>query len=477
MAINSNASETVEEVAEHARESAATFPVLKDPENRVADRLLAERTCETLVIDGLGRLRYRGAIDNQYGRGTRRAEPTHNYLIDAISALLEGRDVSPKITQVVGCPIERTAPPRNLSPKSSLLRGRSKQEPESESATVALRREVTYDQVAPILHARCVPCHRPTQVAPFSLLTFDQARRWAVSIGEVVGEGRMPPWHADRRFGRFANDRSLTDEERLSLLSWVEHGALRGDASRAPAPPKFQDLWSIGTPDLVFEMAEPFAIPAEGVVPIQRIYVSTDLDEDVFVQAAEARPGDRAVVHHICVFVEVRSGSKVSAPAWQNLLVVYTPGDMPSIFPSGVAKRIPRGARLLFEVHYTPIGKPRADRSSVGLILTREPPRHVAMTRGIPQRNFRIPAGEADYVARSVFTLKNDIHLLSLTPHMHMRGKSFHVLRPLSRRPRGGPPLGTEIRFQLAEHLPTARAEVVAERDGHPLRGPLRQLP
>ena len=235
----------------------------------------------------------------------------------------------------------------------------------------------------------------------------------------------MPPWNADRRFGHFANDRSLTERERSLLLSWVENGAPGGDLSRAPTPPRFSNLWSIGTPDVVFEMSDPFSVPAEGIVPIHRVRVATNLEEDVYVQSAEAKPGDRAVVHHICVFVEDQANSQARTPAWQNLLVVYTPGDMPSVYPVGVGKRIPRGANLLFEVHYTPIGKPRNDRSSVGLVLTPQRPQHEAVTRGIPQRNLRIPPGEPDYVARSTCLLKNDIHLLNLTPHMHMRGKSF----------------------------------------------------
>jgi peroxiredoxin len=425
LAINSNASEPIAEVARHAREAAVPFPVLKDPENTIADQLLAERTCETLVLDGRGRLRYRGAIDDQYGRGTRRDEPVHNFLVDALSDLIEGREVSTKLSQVVGCPIERTAPPRSRNLQTRRTVATRARETTSPPPGSTASEEVTYDRVAPILHARCAPCHRPTQVAPFSLLTYDQARRWRVSIGEVVREGLMPPWHADRRFGRFANDRSLADDERALLLAWVDQGAPRGDAAKAPSPPKFGEIWSIGTPDLVFEMAEPFAVPAEGVVPIYRVHVATNLEEDVYIQAAEAKPGDRSVVHHICIFVEDRANSKTAGPAWQNLLVAYTPGDMPSIFPKGVAKRIPRGASLLFEVHYTPIGKPRTDRSSVGLVLTRVTPQHVALTRGIPQRNLRIPPGEADYVVRSSFAIKDDIRLLSLTPHMHTRGKSF----------------------------------------------------
>jgi hypothetical protein len=285
---------------------------------------------------------------------------------------------------------------------------------------------VTYaDQIAPILHARCASCHRPGQVAPFALLTYQHARRWATSIAEVVTDGRMPPWFADPRHGRFANDRSLTPRERALLLSWVERGAPPGDLSRAPRPPQLAQDWSIGTPDVVFELPEPFPVPAEGTVPIQRIRVATHLDEDLYVQAAEIRPGDRAVVHHVCVFVEDRRKGSGAVDRNQNLLVAYTPGDVPAAYPPGIAKKIPRGADLLFEVHYTTVGKPRFDRSSLGLVLSPEPPRHLAATKGIPNHKLRIPPGDPDHVVRAGWKTKREIRLLGLSPHMHLRGKSF----------------------------------------------------
>jgi peroxiredoxin len=432
LAINSNASESIAEVAQHARESGVNFPVLKDPENRVADELLAERTCESLVIDGQGQLRYRGAIDDQYGQRTRQDRPAHYYLTDAIESVLAGRRVLVQETHVVGCPIERTAPARVRRPSSArILSGRADRASQGEATSHSSRplpTHVTYaDDVAPIVHARCAPCHRPGQVAPFSLLTFEQARRWATSIAEVIDDGRMPPWDADPRYGQFANDRSLSARERSVLLSWCEQGAPSGDMSGSPKPPNGSQVWSIGMPDVVFEVAKPFSVPAEGTVPIQRVRVATHLDEDLYVHAAEARPGDRAVVHHICVFVEDHNKTSASTLARDNLLVAYFPGETPSFLPAGVAKRIPRGADLLFEVHYTPIGKPRFDRPSVGLLVWHEPPRHLAVTRGIPAHTLRIPPGDPDYTLRSFWTAKRDIHLLSLEPHMHLRGKSFVI--------------------------------------------------
>ena len=429
LAVDSNASESNEDISNYARESGATFPLLKDEENRVADQLLAERTCEVLVIDGRSRLRYRGAIDDQYGRRSRREQPEHNYLVNAIESVLAGRAVTPDLTQVVGCPIERTIPNKSVQ---SPLNGKSTYSgdtgskttgsPVSRSATVP----VTYSaDVAPILHARCANCHRPGQVAPFSLLTYDQARRWATSITEVLDDGRMPPWHADPRYGRFLNDRSLSAHERSLLLSWVEQGSPVGDLSRAPQPPKYSQVWSIGTPDIEYEMPVAFSVPSEGTVPIYRVHVPIHLTEDLYVTALEAKPGDRAVVHHICVFLEepnrIASGKSIR----DSLLVAYAPGDRPSVFPEGVGKRIPRGSDLLFEVHYTPIGKPRFDRSSVGLVLSTEMPKHLASTKGIPAHNLRIPPGDPDYVVRTFWKADRDLQLLSMTPHMHLRGKSF----------------------------------------------------
>ncbi len=430
LAVDSNASESIEDLSVYARESGIHFPILKDAENRVADQLLAERTCEALVLDSGGRLRYRGAIDDQYGRRTRRDQPERTYLADAIGTVLAGGKVFPEVTQVVGCPIERTDPAkagRLASIRAASSRtGQVADGPESSSSSRPTTAPVTYaDHVAPILHARCATCHRPGQVAPFSLLTFDQARRWSTSIAEVLEDGRMPPWHADPRYGRFANDRSLSPRERSLLLSWVEQGAPSGDLTRTPKPPRPSQVWSIGTPDIVIEMPEAFAVPAEGTVAIQRIHVPTHLTTDLYLQAVEAQPGDKAVVHHICVFVEDRDTTSKTKSIRDSLLAAYTPGDRPSVFPPGVGKKIAMGSSLLFEVHYTPIGKSRFDRSSIGLIVSSEPPRHLAITKGIPAHNLRIPPGAPDHVVRTFWKTPREIRLLSLTPHMHLRGKSF----------------------------------------------------
>jgi Copper type II ascorbate-dependent monooxygenase, C-terminal domain len=234
----------------------------------------------------------------------------------------------------------------------------------------------------------------------------------------------MPPWHADPRYGRFSNDRSLSERERSTLLAWVDQGRAAGDLSTAPKPPELPQGWSIGTPDLVFELPETFKVPAEGTVPIIHYRIPSNLEEDIWIQAAEARPSDRAVVHHIFVYTE-KYVSNFTRQKEKTFLAAYLPGDVLSVYPPGVGKKIPAGADLVFEVHYAPIGTIRYDRSSIGIIISKAPSRHLAITRGIAAHGLRIPPGASDHVERAEWTVPQDIHILSFSPHMHLRGKSF----------------------------------------------------
>jgi hypothetical protein len=252
-------------------------------------------------------------------------------------------------------------------------------------------------------------------------------------IREVVADKRMPPWHADPKHGKFANDRSLSEKERSTLLGWIEQDCPKGDPKDMPKPREFADGWRIGKPDAVFAMTAPMTVPAkaEGGNGIKYRYaiVPTNYDEDRWVRAAEAKPGNRGVVHHIIVYI-LPPGAPLRDPKnredgiGRGWLVAYAPGDMPAVYPDGVAKKLPKGSILYFQLHYTPNGVEATDLSSVGLVFATEPPKHEAKTRGIANRMV-IPPGADNYEVTSASTFARDAEIVSLMPHMHLRGKDF----------------------------------------------------
>ncbi len=423
LGINSNASESLGEVAAHAREHGVTFPVLKDPKNVVADLARVERTSEVVVLDSRAIVRYRGAIDDQLGQGVSKPAPTRNYLADALEAVLARRAVEVTSTPAIGCPIERAekSPIAKVRPAPSAiveaLADREKREVPTNIGPVTYAADV-----APIVQAKCQSCHRSGQVGPFPLLGFEDARKRSEGIAEVVEDRRMPPWHADPRFGHFSNDRSLTPRERATLLAWVEQGSPLGDPSKLPPPRSFPEGWSIGTPDLVLEIPRPNEVPAFGVLDYVNVTVPSNFDRDMWVQAAEILPEVRSVVHHIIVYVEVPNAGRREG---REHLAAYVPGDTPTLYPEGIAKKVPAGSKLHFQIHYTPDGIARTDRSKLGLVFAKAPVKHRAYTKFIQETRFEIPANDGNYEVKSTQTFKSNIHLYSLSPHMHLRGKDF----------------------------------------------------
>ena len=430
LGINANAHETAEQVAAHARSYGVDFPVVKDPVGRVADQLGVERTCEALVLDGAGRLRYRGAIDDQYLVRGRKAAPTRDYLAEALDAVLAGREVAVPTTPVVGCPIEFGRPrlasgnvARVGAAAPEVVAARNRQVDRTPIAVGS----VTYADVAPILQARCQPCHRPGQVGPFSLLTYDQARRWADSIREVVDEYRMPPWHADPRLGRFANDRSLTPRERATLMAWVDQGTPRGDPAEDPRPADLPR--GLGDRHARRRLHDARALRGGGRGD-RRVPAFPRADRlhrgplDPGGRGPPGRPLGGASHRRLRRRPRPRSPRAPTAnagPSW--------PATSPASSPRSSRPGSPSGSRpgptCYFEVHYTPIGTPRTDRSAVGLVFAKGPVVHQAVTRGIPNKDFVIPPRAADFPVRSSYTFPDDAHLLGLMPHMHLRGKDF----------------------------------------------------
>jgi peroxiredoxin/mono/diheme cytochrome c family protein len=404
LAINANPQDRFVSVSAHAQERNVPFPVLKDFDQHVADAFGATRTPEAFLLDAKHIIRYHGRIDDQYGVGYQREKPTRRDLRIAIEELLAGKPVTTPTTEISGCLVTRLKKPRVKGP-------------------------VTYaKQVSRILQKRCQECHRPGEIGPFALLTYDDAKGWADTIREVVQEERMPPWHPDPRFGHFNNDRRLSREEADTLLAWTEQGCPKGDDKDLPPPVQFVEGWKIGKPDAVFAMKEEFKVPAAGVLPYKTFVVDPGFKEDKWIQAAEARPGNRAVVHHVLVYILDHGNDIYDKDGRAATLAGWAPGDMPTLYRKGMAKRVPAGAKLLFEVHYTPNGKEQTDRSTVGVIFVKQPPERIVETNVLANINLRVPPRVARHVEELQYVFAEDVELLSFMPHMHLRGTNARYL-------------------------------------------------
>jgi hypothetical protein len=290
------------------------------------------------------------------------------------------------------------------------------------TVTTTSENNVTFTKdVAPIFYKNCTGCHRPGEIAPMSLLTYNDARPWAKSIREKVANRDMPPWHADPKYGEWRNDRRISQEAINTILAWVNNGAKEGDPKDLPPMPEYTPGWRIGKPDQTFSAPEQ-SVPAEGVVDYQYLSVPTNFKEDRWITSAEIRSSANAVVHHVIVFVqEPGATSRLQG----KLLVGFAPGEDPAVFRAGFGRKIPAGSNLLFQIHYTPNGTAMKDVTTVGLIYAKTPVEHTVVTRPVLQTAFEIPAGHPNYEVKSSFTFNQSAQLYSFMPHMHLRGKDF----------------------------------------------------
>jgi peroxiredoxin len=402
LGVNSNRQDTITEISSYARIHKVDFPILKDLNNKLADQLGASRTPEVFLLDQDRAVRYHGRIDNQYGVGYVKKTASETYLQTAIDELLAGKPVAQAETGVVGCFIGRVRAADNSA-------------------------KVTYsNQVSRILNKHCVTCHRDGEAAPFAMSKYEEVSGWADAIAEVVQQRRMPPWLADPKYGHFTNDCSLSENEKQTLYQWAAAGAPEGDPKELPAAPTFVDGWKLPkAPDAVFyDLKKEYSVPATGVVDYQYFAVDPGFKEDKWIKAIEARPSDRAVVHHIIVFSQPK-GSRDEGR--RQFLIGYAPGAVPLVLPKGYAKMIPAGSELLFQMHFTPNGKPGQDRSRVGLVFA-DPKEVTHLVRTVEAINtgFEIPAGADNYkVEANSFAFPFDADLVQLFPHMHFRGKQF----------------------------------------------------
>jgi peroxiredoxin len=408
LGVDSNRQDSVTEIAAFARRHNIEFPIVKDLKQQLADAVGATRTPEVIVLDQQRVVRYRGRIDDRLGFQTNKSyakpEATRHYLVDAIESILADKPVPTTEVAAEGCLIGRDREPDNSS-------------------------QITYTKhVAKILNDNCVYCHRENQIGPFTLTSYEDAAGWAAMIDEVVQLERMPPWHASREFGHFENDARLSDADKETIAKWVAAGAPEGDPRDLPEPPQFVDGWLIPEPDQVIYMRdEPFEVPATGVVPYQNFIVDPGWKEDKWLTAIEPRPGNHSVVHHILIFIQTPEGEFASGLGSGNdFLGAFAPGLRPEPLPPGLARLVPANSKLIFQLHYAPNGSPQKDLSYCGFVFA--DPRTVrkeVRVNSASNMAFQIPPHVSNFEVKSRHVFRDDTLVLTLMPHMHLRGKSF----------------------------------------------------
>lgn len=404
-----------------AEEFKIGFRVIFDATGELAEMLKPSHVPQVFVVNTKGEVAYRGRIDNLYAAiGKRRPAATTHELLDVMTALAEGKPIEVASTDTIGCPFEQRA-------------------------SLPADGEVTYNRdIAPILFAHCAECHRPGEVAPFSLLTYDDASKRAEFLAEITGAGIMPPWKAEIGHGHFLDERRLTEKEIALIKTWAESNTPRGNEADLPPQPQFATGWRLGTPDVVVEAPTTVTVPADGGDIFHHWVMPIDIPADKTLVGIEFRPGNAAVVHHAIIALDTTGGSRrrdeeTPEPGYRSsgsiegsmsaFLGVWTPGMTPRFYPEDVGFRVPRNADLLLQLHLHPSGKEETDQSRVALYFGDKPKEKMKTQSMFVSGSLivDIPPGEPRHKIASSFTLPIDITMNSVFPHLHLIGKEVKV--------------------------------------------------
>jgi peroxiredoxin len=410
--LNPMENESVEDCKEAVRRYGFKARYLSDPKAAIARALKVNSTGDAFVLDGARTLRYRGAVSDQFGFGYNLDAPRETYLRDAIDSVLAGEDVFEPATWAPGCLLEFEA----TEPRGDIT---------------------WHNRISRIIADNCQECHRAGENGPFELMTYADVKGNSSMVKRQVRQKLMPPWFANPEHGEFSNDRSLSDEDRNALISWIDNGCPEGDAGDAPLPKNFHEGWKIGKPETIYEIPQTERIPAKGTVKYQYQTVKVDFKEDRWVQAMEVRPTAPQVVHHVLIFLRYpRNHPRADEQPHDNgglngYFMGMVPGQGHIVLPEGMGKFIPGGSEMTFQIHYTPNGEEVEDKTRLGIIWCKERPETEVTTTGISNVFFRIPPGADNHKVEALHVLKQNMRLLSLMPHMHVRGKAYRYVAKL----------------------------------------------
>ncbi|MEM0968651.1 MAG: redoxin domain-containing protein [Verrucomicrobiota bacterium] len=406
--VNAFRSESEEEIRKQVATQDMRSPYVHDLTMQLTQTLSATTTTEVFLIDATQTLIYRGALDDQYGIDYSVEAPREHYLRDAIEALLANQPPIVAATKAPGCEL-------NV--------------PRVKDETVVSQSITYHKDVSRILQRNCVHCHHDDGIAPFSLEYLDEVSDRARVIRRVVSEGTMPPWFAaepaKNQENPWANDHSLSARDKADLLAWLNSDQPEGNPADAPAPLSFPEEWTLGTPDLVIPLSKAYKIQATGFMPYQKDVVATSLSEDTWITGYEILPSERDVVHHVIVQVFEKGRKVRDISEAQGFWAAYVPGNGAVRYPDGFARKLPAGAMVSFQIHYTPSGEEKMERLRMGLHFADTPPTYEVKTLALADRKLNIPPYAEAHQEGLTRKLPLDIPAMSFLPHMHTRGSAF----------------------------------------------------
>jgi mono/diheme cytochrome c family protein len=401
--VNPIASDSAGSIDEFCKANGLKSPYVHDA--KLSQTIAARSTGDTILIDTKRTIHYRGAIDDQYGLGYQLDAPKQTFLLDAATAMVAGREPQIAATTAPGCELDH-----GKADKAN--------------------HDVTYhNRISRIIQANCIDCHRDGGVGPFKLDTPEDVAGHAGMIKKVLAKGTMPPWFAaaepNGTASKWINDKRLPDSDKADLLAWLNGDRRLGDPADAPLAKSFPDGWSIGKPDLIVTLPKPIAIKADGQMPYSNVIIDPKVTEDHWVRATEIRPTVPGVVHHVLVFILHPGDDPTKDPGMderRGFFAAYVPGNAAQTLPDGYARKLPKGAKLKFQIHYTPNGKAVNEQMSMGIAYATKAPTYEVKVAGLANPMMRVPPGAERFPQKAVVKSTGDVTILSLIPHMHVRG-------------------------------------------------------
>jgi peroxiredoxin/mono/diheme cytochrome c family protein len=423
--VNANGTDTPAAFTKWAKERGLNFPLVKDKGTALADRLDASATPSCVVVDANGITQYLGRIDDS-------PEPqkvSRRDLDLALDDVLAGRSVKVARTRPFGCSIFRDTAPVSAAKASS----------------------VTYAKdIAPILEENCVTCHRTGDVGPFPLDSYEQAKIWSAAIKDYTARRIMPPWKATPGHGDFHDARWLTDAQLERIATWADGGATKGDLKQLPPKPVRHAAggWALGKPDMVLKAVRPYRLEAEGKDVYRNFTMPMEFTEDTYISAFDFKPSNRAIVHHVIAYIDKTGATcaardnKETEPGWSvsgggsgikddDWGDGWAPGMTPRPLAPGIAVKVPKGAKLVLQVHYHKTGKPEVDQTELAIYKAKGSVKEVLQTFAIGNPFFALKPGVAGQEVKSSFVLPYNVTLRQILPHMHMLGTSMKVTATL----------------------------------------------